>query len=538
MSIKESISAYKAKILLLYVSTIGLAIIMVTIPFIEGRLIDSLVYIKNKNLFIFYCLILLGLGIGRIIFSYFTTKVTIVVKQQVTVDINKKILHKILRKDSSQMVKMDLNYLNFRVNDDLEQVLTFFFDQLPLLVTNVITVATIVVFFFFVNKIILLSLVIIIPLYFILFIINNKKIYISTYFLSEKQTIYNSILNSIYNRYVNIKSNETIDKEIKRLEKTEKELLNEKKINYHLFFNLSSIKITLTLIFQIVFFILGGFAILNGYLTIGLFTVTIQYFSFLLNTVDEMFSIYSDVQKSKVSWNRLSDINKLPNDIDGFYSLDKIRMIEVRDYNFSYDGEKYLFPQNLNFKFETNNIYGITGKNGAGKTTFLLCLIGLLKNFKKGEIYYNKNKLSDINMKKVREESTSVFLNSMFVDNLDVKSYLTSIREMDEIYSILEKDVMKDFFDSKYFSIYDNLSKNIDVLSSGERQMVYILGTILKKNTKLYVFDEPSSNLFDDLIPVLRRLLDFISKDKIVIVITHEPKLLKGMKEICLESRD
>jgi ABC-type transport system involved in cytochrome bd biosynthesis fused ATPase/permease subunit len=141
-------------------------------------------------------------------------------------------------------------------------------------------------------------------------------------------------------------------------------------------------------------------------------------------------------------------------------------------------------------------------------------------------------------MKKVREESTSVFLNSMFVDNLDVKSYLTSIREMDEIYSILEKDVMKDFFDSKYFSIYDNLSKNIDVLSSGERQMVYILGTILKKNTKLYVFDEPSSNLFDDLIPVLRRLLDFISKDKIVIVITHEPKLLKGMKEICLESRD
>lgn len=178
MSIKESISAYKAKILLLYVSTIGLATIMVTIPFIEGRLIDSLVYIKNKNLFIFYCLILLGLGIGRIIFSYFTTKVTIVVKQQVTVDINKKILHKILRKDSSQMVKMDLNYLNFRVNDDLEQVLTFFFDQLPLLVTNVITVATIVVFFFFVNKIILLSLVIIIPLYFILFIINNKKIYI------------------------------------------------------------------------------------------------------------------------------------------------------------------------------------------------------------------------------------------------------------------------------------------------------------------------------------------------------------------------
>ncbi|WP_336682665.1 ABC transporter ATP-binding protein [Enterococcus casseliflavus] len=538
MSIKESILAYKAKILLLYVSTIGLAIIMVTIPFIEGRLIDSLVYIKNKNIFIFYCLILLGLGIGRIIFSYFTTKVTIVVKQQVTVDINKKILHKILRKDSSQMVKMDLNYLNFRVNDDLEQVLTFFFDQLPLLVTNVITVATIVVFFFFVNKIILLSLVIIIPLYFILFIINNKKIYISTYFLSEKQTIYNSILNSIYNRYVNIKSNETIDKEIKRLEKTEKELLNEKKINYHLFFNLSSIKITLTLIFQLVFFILGGFAILNGYLTIGLFTVTIQYFSFLLNTVDEMFSIYSDVQKSKVSWNRLSDINKLPNDIDGFYSLDKIRMIEVRDYNFSYDGEKYLFPQNLNFKFETNNIYGITGKNGAGKTTFLLCLIGLLKNFTKGEIYYNKNKLSDINMKKVREESTSVFLNSMFVDNLDVKSYLTSIREMDEIYSILEKDVMKDFFDSKYFSIYDNLSKNIDVLSSGERQMVYILGTILKKNTKLYVFDEPSSNLFDDLIPVLRRLLDFISKDKIVIVITHEPKLLKGMKEIYLESRD
>ena len=51
-------------------------------------------------------------------------------------------------------------------------------------------------------------------------------------------------------------------------------------------------------------------------------------------------------------------------------------MIEIRDLSFSYGREK-LFSQ-LNLSLRPGNICGLLGKNGAGKTTFLKLLAGLL----------------------------------------------------------------------------------------------------------------------------------------------------------------
>lgn len=50
-------------------------------------------------------------------------------------------------------------------------------------------------------------------------------------------------------------------------------------------------------------------------------------------------------------------------------------ILEIKNLSKSYGMNEVL--KNINFKFESGKIYGLIGKNGAGKTTFFNCLNGM-----------------------------------------------------------------------------------------------------------------------------------------------------------------
>jgi len=51
-------------------------------------------------------------------------------------------------------------------------------------------------------------------------------------------------------------------------------------------------------------------------------------------------------------------------------------MIEVKELHKNYGSKSVL--KGINYSFDSGNIYGVVGKNGAGKTTFFKCIAGLL----------------------------------------------------------------------------------------------------------------------------------------------------------------
>lgn len=535
MKIQNEISGHKKNLFVLYILTTLLAIILISIPFFEGALIDSLVYTRKINVFINYCFVLLSLGIARLIVSFFTMKISIVRKEELKVFLNKKILEKIFRKDTRDILNFDMSYLNFRIDEDLEEILSFKFESIPFLISNLITSIWIIIYFFRVNKIILLTLIILIPVYFVLFTKFGNKVYDSTYKLSEIFNKYKALKNSIYNRYVFIKSNEYLQKEMIRMDLTEQNLIDEKKENFNIYFKISAVKISITLLFQILFFLIGGYSIFNNLLTIGVFTVSVQYFSILLNTIDEMLSVYTNFKKFSVSIKRIEDISHIKNDEIGNRVLSKIDSVKVSDFNYFYEENRSLYAEKINCTFERGNIYSVLGKNGVGKSTFILNIIGLLNSSKIGQIYYNNIKIQNINTIELREKLISVSISSNLEDNRSVKSYLTSIKEWTEIVSDLNNSLLNDFFDNEYFSIYEKINSDMDTLSSGERQMVYLLGTVIKENAQIFIFDEPSANLYEELIPKLKKLLSFLSKDNIVILISHDSKLIDKTNKLILE---
>ena len=63
-------------------------------------------------------------------------------------------------------------------------------------------------------------------------------------------------------------------------------------------------------------------------------------------------------------------------------------MIEVSNISFKYAGQKDLVFDDFSLRLEENNIYGLLGKNGTGKSTLLYLVSGLLRP-KKGSVCFD-----------------------------------------------------------------------------------------------------------------------------------------------------
>ena len=79
--------------------------------------------------------------------------------------------------------------------------------------------------------------------------------------------------------------------------------------------------------------------------------------------------------------------------------------------------------------------------------------------------------------------------------------------------------------------MYTNVGKNGSKLSGGQRQLVWLIRSILK-NSKVVILDEPTSSLDEISKEQVIKFINKYNKNKIVILITHDKTLLKHVNRI------
>ena len=87
--------------------------------------------------------------------------------------------------------------------------------------------------------------------------------------------------------------------------------------------------------------------------------------------------------------------------------------LEVKNLNYRYSDAKkdeYVL-KNINMSFDKGKIYAIKGKSGSGKTTLLSLISGLEKKYE-GEILYQGNKLSIMDLDKYRNTDIGIVFQS------------------------------------------------------------------------------------------------------------------------------
>ncbi len=165
-------------------------------------------------------------------------------------------------------------------------------------------------------------------------------------------------------------------------------------------------------------------------------------------------------------------------------------MLKVSNFSKKYSGSKVYSAHNINFTVGQGEVVGLVGSNGAGKSTIIKSIIGVLP-FTEGEIT-----VGGFDLIKQPEQAKKHI--GYVPDDHSVYEKLTGTEYINYIGSLYgagkeqKKYVIEDL--AKRFEIQHALNIQIANYSHGMRQKICILGALVH-NPSLWVLDEPMVGL-------------------------------------------
>lgn len=176
--------------------------------------------------------------------------------------------------------------------------------------------------------------------------------------------------------------------------------------------------------------------------------------------------------------------------------------------------------RHINLSFNKGEFVVITGKSGSGKTTLLNVISGM-DSYEEGEILINGNPTShymQADWEKYRQNYISfIFQDYNIIDSFtvlqNVELALMYIKDKKE-----RKNKAKELIEK--VGLTNFINQRGSQLSGGQKQRT-VIARALAKDSPIILADEPTGNLDTENASEIVKLLKAISKDKLVIVVTH-----------------
>lgn len=181
--------------------------------------------------------------------------------------------------------------------------------------------------------------------------------------------------------------------------------------------------------------------------------------------------------------------------------------------------------KNLNVEFNSG-INFILGPSGSGKSTLLKLISGMDNEFE-GEIFYNGDTLKSFNQNKLDSYYYNsvgfIWQNFQLLNHLSVEDNVKLVLELSDLSEIEKNNQVKTILNR--LGILKLAKYNASKLSGGEKQRV-AMARALVKNPDIIIADEPTGALDKKSSQVIMSVLKKISKEKLVIVVTHDKSLV------------
>lgn len=215
-------------------------------------------------------------------------------------------------------------------------------------------------------------------------------------------------------------------------------------------------------------------------------------------------------------------------------------MITIKDLNKYYKSGQgtYHALSDINLTLPNKGLVFIVGKSGSGKST-LLNVIGGLDSYDSGELI-----IDDVNTKDFTRSDYNTYRNTYIgfifqefnviktltiYDNIALSLELHHLKvkeHHDEIMEIIERVGLK-----------GKEKRRMNEISGGERQRVAIARALIK-HPKVIIADEPTGNLDVKNRDIIMNLLKDLSKDHLVLIVTHDREIAQSYGERIITIKD
>lgn len=192
-------------------------------------------------------------------------------------------------------------------------------------------------------------------------------------------------------------------------------------------------------------------------------------------------------------------------------------MLKIKDLHVSYGGIKAL--RGVDLEVPDGKIVTLIGANGAGKSTTLRTISGLVKA-ESGSITYDGKELLGLSINKILEqgiaqspEGRRVFPNLTVLENLKIGAYLRKDRDG------IEKDVR--WIYELFPRLEERYWQPAGTLSGGEQQMLAV-GRALMSRPKLLMMDEPSLGLAPLVVQGIFDIIRTINQQGVTVLLIEQ----------------
>lgn len=190
-------------------------------------------------------------------------------------------------------------------------------------------------------------------------------------------------------------------------------------------------------------------------------------------------------------------------------------MLRIENFSQSYGDKKAV--DNISLHIEDGDIYAFIGHNGAGKSTTIKAVVGVM-DFKEGEIYINNHSVKTEPME-CKNITAYIPDNPDLYENLTGIQYLNFVSDAFKVSANDREERIKKYADM--FEITAALGDLISSYSHGMKQKVAIIGALIHE-PKLLVLDEPFVGLDPKAAHILKELMkEMCEKGSAVFFSTH-----------------
>ena len=506
----------KKNIVLSFIFSIIEVISKTIIPIITGLIIDSLLENKFTNI-LYLILINVLLIIIASIYNYLLNVSAKMAAIEYSNEIKEKALKRLLKLKINIIEKYKSGLLASKIVNDVNNIhhglITFLTHFIPGIVTLILTL----IIMFFINFKITL----------IIFLITPISVFITIYIAKQNKKL-TDISNKEYNemtsyikeqielkKYINVEKLEN-QKEQKVNNLSEKYMKDE---SIALFYASISNPTTRLIngIITIIVVLYSSFEIMNGNMTIGIFSTFLIYANRYAKPLNEISQVINRLTISLTSYDSIKEL--INEEIEEFINSNDeiIGSIEFKNVSFSYNNDKEIL-KNINFKINNGEKIAIVGPTGSGKTTIIQLLLKFY-NINSGSILIDGKNINDINTNILRD-NIKVVLQDAHLNNENIKDvlkYSNDVSDM-EIKDLLKRINIK----PNFLGMNDKLENitSIDNLSNGQKQIISMIRAMLS-NPKIVILDEATSDVDSLTEKNIESSINELTKGKTSIIIAH-----------------
>jgi ABC-type multidrug transport system fused ATPase/permease subunit len=277
-------------------------------------------------------------------------------------------------------------------------------------------------------------------------------------------------------------------------------------------------------------FLIGGYFVINGSLTLGGLLAFINLLNFLTFPLSQLSVILGDAKRDLAAANRIFetlDQEEERTTGDALVFEEGAPLIEFKHVTFRYNEDSQPAINDLNLVIHENEAVAFVGPSGGGKSTITKLLMGYYDSYD-GEINIGGHDIKSWSLRALREKLSLVSQDTFLFPETIKENIKNGDLNSDEPAIIrAAKQANADEFIVKYEKGYDtHLGELGDSLSGGQKQRISIARAIIK-DAPILLLDEATSALDTESEARIQEALSRILKTKTSIVIAHRLSTIK-----------